>query len=118
MSTVLTTPDSFNIKVFIVDKVKNYMFAGAFDSGSIYIYELPKSNNEKLIKQVAVLNNKPGIVSMHWMPERMELIVGCQGGEVFFWDCVKGKQICNCYLMQICSDPSKREKLESLTSCH
>lgn len=51
------------------------------------------------MKQVAQLKNKAGIVSLHFIPEKMELIVGCQSGEVFFWDCLKGKQICNylCY---------------------
>lgn len=45
------------------------------------------------MKQVAQLKNKAGIVSLHFIPEKMELIVGCQSGEVFFWDCLKGKQI-------------------------
>jgi hypothetical protein len=29
----------------IIDRIKNYFFVGAFDSGSIYIYELPKPGN-------------------------------------------------------------------------
>ena len=66
--TVLTTADSWNIKSMVLDRVKNYFFAGAYDSGSIYIYELPKPGSEKLMKQVALLKNKPGIVSMHWVP--------------------------------------------------
>jgi len=52
----------------LIDRVKNYFFAGAHDSGSIYIYELPKPGNEKFMKQVAVLPNKPGIITMHWLP--------------------------------------------------
>jgi len=64
----LTTPDSWNIKVMFMDRVKNYFFVGAFDSGSIYIYELPKPGNEKFMKQVAALKNKEGIVSMHFIP--------------------------------------------------
>lgn len=66
--TSLGTPDSWNIKTMLIDRVKNYFFAGAFDSGSIYIYELPKPGNEKLMKQVAALPNKPGVISMHWIP--------------------------------------------------
>ncbi len=73
----MSTPDSVNIKIMIFDRVKNYFFVGAYDSGSIYIYELPKPGNEKFMKQVAMLTNKPGIVSMVWVPERMELIVAC-----------------------------------------
>ena len=38
ISTTLTTPDSNNIKIMLIDTIKNYMFAGAYDSGSIYIY--------------------------------------------------------------------------------
>lgn len=41
-----------------MDRVKNYFFVGAYDSGSIYIYELPKPGNEKFMKQVAALKNK------------------------------------------------------------
>jgi hypothetical protein len=74
--------------------VKNYFFAGAYDSGNIYIYEMHKPGNEKFIRQVAVFNNKPKIIAMHWIPDRMELIVSCESGEVFFWDCINGKQIC------------------------
>lgn len=80
MLTTLSTPDSWNIKVMFMDRVKNYFFAGGFDSGSIYIYELPKPGQEKFMKQVAALPNKSGIVSMNWIPERMELIVACQSG--------------------------------------
>ena len=36
--TTLTTPDSFNIKTMLIDRVKNYFFCGAYDSGSLYIY--------------------------------------------------------------------------------
>ena len=36
--TTLSTPDSWNIKVMLLDRNKNYFFAGGFDSGSIYIY--------------------------------------------------------------------------------
>lgn len=66
--TTLSTPDSWNIKVMLLDRNKNYFFAGGFDSGSIYIYELPKPGQEKFMKQVAALPNKNGIVSMHWIP--------------------------------------------------
>lgn len=52
----------------LLDRNKNYFFAGGFDSGSIYIYELPKPGQEKFMKQVAALPNKNGIVSMHWIP--------------------------------------------------
>ena len=78
----------------VVDRVKNYFFAGGFDSGSIYVYDLPKVGQEKLMKQVATLKNKEGIISLHFIPEKMELIVATRSGEVFFWDCIKGKQIC------------------------
>lgn len=40
--TTLTTADSWNIKIMVLDRIKNYFFAGAYDSGSIYIYEFPK----------------------------------------------------------------------------
>lgn len=43
--TCLATPDSWNVKVMSMDRVKNYFFVGAFDSGSVYIYELPKPGN-------------------------------------------------------------------------
>lgn len=66
--TTLSTPDSWNIKFMLLDRNKNYFFAGGFDSGSIYIYELPKPGQEKFMKQVAALPNKNGIVSMHWIP--------------------------------------------------
>jgi len=32
------------------------------------------------MKQVAQLKNKAGIISLHFIPEKMELIVGCQSG--------------------------------------
>ena len=54
----LALPDSWNVRSIVVDRVKNYMFVGAYDSGSIYIYELPKMGNDKFIKQVAMLKNK------------------------------------------------------------
>jgi hypothetical protein len=52
----------------ILDRGKNYFFAGAFDSGRIYIYEMTKPGHEKFIKLVATLSNKPGIICMHWLP--------------------------------------------------
>jgi hypothetical protein len=66
--TILSTPDSNNIQAMILDRGKNYFFAGAFDSGRIYIYEMTKPGHEKFIKQVATLSNKPGIICMHWIP--------------------------------------------------
>lgn len=36
--TTLMTPDSYNVKVMLMDRIKNYFFVGAYDSGSIYIY--------------------------------------------------------------------------------
>ena len=36
--TTLMTPDSYNVKVMLMDRIKNYFFAGGYDSGSIYIF--------------------------------------------------------------------------------
>lgn len=92
--TSLSTPDSYCIQAMLFNRDKNYFFAAGFDSGSIYIYELPKPGQDKLMKQVGTLKNKKNIISLHFIPQKLELIVATQSGEVFFWDCVKGKQIC------------------------
>lgn len=92
--TSLSIPDSFSIQVMLMNREKNYFFAAGFDSGSIYIFDLPKPGQDKLMKQVGTLKNKEGIISMHFLVEKMELIVATQSGEIFFWDCLKGKQIC------------------------
>jgi hypothetical protein len=31
-------PDSYDVRNMIMDRNKNYVFVGAYDSGSIYIY--------------------------------------------------------------------------------
>lgn len=36
--TTLMTPDTGNVKVMLMDRIKNYFFAGGYDSGSIYIF--------------------------------------------------------------------------------
>lgn len=74
--TTLSTPDSYNIQKMFMDRTKNYFFAAGFDSGSVYIYDLPKPGQDKLMKQVATLKNKEGIICMHFIPDKMELIVG------------------------------------------
>ena len=69
--TMLSTPDSYNIQAMLIDRVKNYFFAAGFDSGSIYIYDLPKPGQDRLMKQVGTLKNKERVISMHFVPERM-----------------------------------------------
>ena len=92
--TSLSVPDSFSIQVMMMNREKNYFFAAGSDSGSIYIFDLPKPGQDKLMKQVGTLKNKDNIISMHFLSDKMELIVATQSGEIFFWDCLKGKQIC------------------------
>lgn len=46
------------------------------------------------MKQVGTLKNKDSVINMHWQPDKMELIVVTEKGEIFFWDTIKGKQIC------------------------
>ena len=67
----LSVPDSFSIQVMLLDRVKNYFFAAGYDSGSIYIFDLPKPGQDKLMKQVGTLKNKESIISMHFLPDKM-----------------------------------------------
>lgn len=69
--TILSTPDSYNVRTMMFNRHKNYFFAAGFDSGTIYIYDLPKPGQDKLMKQVATLKNKEAIISMHFVAEKM-----------------------------------------------
>lgn len=78
----------------LFDPVKNYFFGGTYESGEIFIFEIGKPGHEKISKQIGVLKNKEKIIDMIWQPEKMELLVANESGEMFFWDTLKGKQIC------------------------
>lgn len=59
------------------------------------MFEIGKSKNEKLSKQIGYLKNKANIVDLIWKPEKMELLACTEPGEIFFWNTVKGEQICS-----------------------
>jgi 6-phosphogluconolactonase (cycloisomerase 2 family) len=54
----LSPPEYGAMKTLIYDKVKSYLFAGSYDSGSIYVFEVGKPGHEKITKQIAMLKNK------------------------------------------------------------
>lgn len=100
--TTLCTPETGSIVCMKDDKVKNYLFLGGHETGNIFVYDIGKPGQEKLAKQIGFMKNKEQIIDFHWRPEKMELIVTTETGEVFFWNCVKGKQICTYVLRKTC----------------
>lgn len=76
------------------DDVKKYLFLGGYQDGNVWIYEMGKPGHEKITKQVANFKSKECLKDLIWISKKMELISSSQGGQIFFWDALKGKQIC------------------------
>jgi hypothetical protein len=54
----ICTPAQSDIKTLLFDPVKNYLFSSVYDTGEIFIFDIGKSKNEKLSKQIGTLRNK------------------------------------------------------------
>jgi hypothetical protein len=83
----------------LFDSHRNYLFASCYESGEVFIFEIGKKNQEKLSKQIGFLKNKEKIIDLIWQSEKMELLTSTQSGEIFFWNTVKGEQVCNLLIM-------------------
>lgn len=93
---MLCPPESGELRTLLFDPVRNYFFAAAYETGEVFIFEIGKQGHEKVSKQIGYLRNKEHIVDMLWQSQKMELLLSTLDGEIFFWDTVKAKQICNC----------------------
>lgn len=64
----ISPPALGQITRLLFDPIKNYLFSSCYDSGEIFVFDIGKSKNEKLSKQIGYLKNKSNIVDLIWKP--------------------------------------------------
>ena len=88
---VIGTPVGGGIGRVLFDPLRDYLFAGCYETGEVIVFEVGKPGHEKISKQIGYLTSKSHIVDMGWQAEKMELMVATQEGELFFWNTLKGE---------------------------
>ena len=71
----LSLPALGEVRSLLFDNHRSYLFAGCFESGEVFIFEVGKKNQEKMTKQIGFLKNKEQIVDLLWLSDKMELLV-------------------------------------------